>query len=61
MKRNALIKHLERNGAELLREGKKHSIYGRGKGLITEVPRHTEIVDKLARRICKDLDIPFVR
>ena len=60
MKRNALIRHLEKNGAELLREGKKHSIYGR-KGLITEVPRHTEIVDKLARRICKDLEIPFVR
>jgi hypothetical protein len=25
------------------------------------VPRHNEIVDELARRICKDLDIPFVR
>jgi hypothetical protein len=60
MKRNALIKHLERNGAELIREGKKHTIYGR-KELTTEIPRHIEIVDKLARRICKDLDIPFVR
>jgi len=27
----------------------------------TEVPRHTEIVDELARKICKDLNIPFVR
>ena len=60
MKRNALIKHLENNGVELIREGKKHSIYGRSE-LITEVPRHTEIIDKLARRICKDLGIPFVR
>jgi mRNA interferase HicA len=61
IKRNELIKHLERYGAELVREGKKHSIYRRGKELITEIPRHTEIVDKLARRICKDLGIPFVR
>jgi mRNA interferase HicA len=60
MKRNALIKHLEKNEAELLREGGKHSIYGR-KGLTTSVPRHGEIVDKLVRKICKDLDIPFVR
>lgn len=61
MKRTALIKHLERHGAELIREGKKHSIYGRGGDLITELPRHSEIADKLARRICRDLDIPFVR
>ena len=27
----------------------------------TQVPRHNEIVDELARKICKDLDIPFVR
>jgi len=29
--------------------------------LKTEVPRHSEIVDDLARKICKDLAIPFVR
>jgi len=23
--------------------------------------RHNEVVDELARKICKDLDIPFVR
>jgi hypothetical protein len=27
----------------------------------TQVPRHNEIVDELANKICKDLDIPFVR
>ena len=26
-----------------------------------QVPRHNEIVDELARKICKDLNIPFVR
>jgi nucleoside-diphosphate-sugar epimerase len=29
--------------------------------LKTEVPRHNEVVDELARKICKDLDIPFLR
>ena len=30
-------------------------------GILTQVPRHTEVVDELARKICKDLSIPFVR
>jgi len=25
----------------------------------TQIPRHTEIVDLLAKKICRDLDIPF--
>lgn len=60
MKRSQLIKHLLANGAGLLREGSRHSIYQRG-SLKTDVPRHREIVDELARKICKDLQIPFVR
>ena len=27
----------------------------------SEIPRHNEIVDELARKICKDLGIPFVK
>lgn len=60
MKRNQLIKHLIAHGAELVREGSRHSIYQRGQRK-TQIPRHTEIVDDLARKICKDLDVPFVR
>jgi len=60
LKRNQLIKHLNLNGATLLREGRRHSIFKKGLAK-TEVPRHNEIVDELARKICKDLDIPFVR
>ncbi|HNS52792.1 MAG TPA: addiction module toxin, HicA family [Anaerolineae bacterium] len=60
MKRSQLIRHLKANGAFLLREGKRHSIYQKG-NLKTQVPRHSEIVDELARKICRDLDIPFVR
>lgn len=60
MKRNRLIKHLKQHGAHLLREGKRHTIFQRGR-LKTEIPRHTEVVDELAKKICKDLDIPFSR
>ena len=60
MGRKKLIKHLHTHGAQLLREGSRHSIYQLGHRK-TQVPRHNEIVDELARKICKDLDIPFVR
>jgi mRNA interferase HicA len=60
MKQTSLIKHLQAHGAYLLREGKRHSIYQK-ENLKTEVPRHSEIVDELARKICRDLGIPFVR
>jgi mRNA interferase HicA len=60
MKRRELLRHLERHGAVFLREGTRHTIYRSGV-LKTEVPRHNEIVDELARKICKDLNIVFVR
>jgi len=60
MKRTQLIKRMKAHGAYLLREGRRYTIYERG-NLKTEVPRHTEIVDDFARKICRDLDIPFVR
>jgi mRNA interferase HicA len=43
-----------------VREGRRHSIYKKA-GFKSEIPRHNEIVDELARKICKDLGIPFVR
>ena len=60
MKRNRLIKYLKENGAFLLREGRKHSIFQK-ELLKTQIPKHNEIVDELARKICKDLDIPFLK
>lgn len=60
MKRNQLIMHLKKHGAFLLREGSRHSIFQKD-SFKTEVPRHSEIIDELARKICKDLRIPFVR
>jgi mRNA interferase HicA len=60
MKRKELIEHIARQGAFLFREGRRHSIYRRGR-YRTQIPRHTEIVDELARKVCRDLNIPFVK
>jgi len=58
--KKATIRHIKKYNGFLSREGSRHSIYQRER-LKTEIPRHNEIVDELARKICKDLDIPFVR
>jgi mRNA interferase HicA len=60
MKRKQLVKHLTDHGAFFLREGRRHSIFQRGP-FKTMDQRHTEIVDALARKICKDLEIPWVK
>lgn len=59
MKRRDLIRHLEAQGCEMLREGGSHTVYvNRAKRKTTTVPRHREINDFLARKICQDLEIP---
>lgn len=59
MKRRALIRHLKIYGCKLLREGGNHSIYiNRATQKISAVPRHREINDFLAQKICRDLQIP---
>jgi len=60
MKRNKLLKHPKKHGASLLRDGSRHTIYQRDE-FKSQIPRHNEIVDALARKICKDLRIPFVK
>jgi mRNA interferase HicA len=57
-KRKDSIKLLESNGALLIREGGRHSIFQKGR-LRTSVPRHIEVADELARKICRDLEIPY--
>jgi mRNA interferase HicA len=60
VKRRELVRHLARNGCELLREGANHSIYvNRIAGKASAVPRHAEINDELAKKICKDLSVAF--
>ena len=61
MKRRQLLRHLKKHGCELFREGSRHSIYWNPETRETStVPRHTEILDALARKICKDLGIPRI-
>jgi mRNA interferase HicA len=57
VKRRALVRHLEQNGCRLLREGAHHSIFVSPTGRSSTVPRHTEINEDLAKKICKDLGI----
>lgn len=59
MKRRDLIQHLEDHGCQLLREGGKHSLYfNPSNDQTSAVPRHREINDFLARKICRDLGVP---
>lgn len=60
MKRRELIRHIERFGCGLLREGAKHSRYVNlaDPRRTSTVPRHTEIGDLLARTICQQLGVP---
>ncbi|MGA3259395.1 MAG: type II toxin-antitoxin system HicA family toxin [Bryobacteraceae bacterium] len=58
MKRVDLIRHLERCGCEFLREGDNHTIYvNRPVRKSSSIPRHREVNDFLARKICADLQI----
>jgi predicted RNA binding protein YcfA (HicA-like mRNA interferase family) len=59
VKRVDLIRHLQQHGCRLLREGGRHSIWvNPANRKVTAVPRHSEISDYLARRICRDLEVP---
>jgi predicted RNA binding protein YcfA (HicA-like mRNA interferase family) len=59
MKRRYFVQHLERHGCEFFREGSKHTVYvNRATGKSATIPRHREINEHLARRICKDLEVP---
>ncbi|MHB9023130.1 MAG: type II toxin-antitoxin system HicA family toxin [Armatimonadota bacterium] len=60
MKREELLKHLRSHGCVFIREGSRHSWWGNpALNTRSAVPRHTEINDILARKICKDLGISF--
>ena len=61
MKREALLKHLRRYGCYLKREGGSHSLWiNPSNGNVEAVPRHTEVSDQLAKKICKKLEVPVV-
>ena len=56
MKCRALVQHLEAHGCEFLREGGNHTVYvNRVAQTTSAIPRHREINEFLARKICRDL------
>ncbi|MDO9214889.1 MAG: type II toxin-antitoxin system HicA family toxin [Methylococcales bacterium] len=62
MKRSELIRYLHAQGCELLREGGRHSWWHNSlQNKRSAVPRHNEISDILANKICKDLGIKPVK
>jgi predicted RNA binding protein YcfA (HicA-like mRNA interferase family) len=58
MKRRDLLRHLLQHGRQLVREGGEHSIWeNRAVTRRTWVPRHREVPEYTAGRICKQLGI----
>ncbi len=62
MKRDELLRYLRSHGCEQLREGGRHSWWHNpSSNKRSAIPRHREISDILARKICKDLGVEPVR
>ncbi|MFY9609526.1 MAG: type II toxin-antitoxin system HicA family toxin [Blastocatellia bacterium] len=58
MKRGSLLRHLRKHGCYLKREGREHSLWCNPKtGEVEAVPRHTEISNKLVKKICLGLSV----
>ena len=62
MKRKEFLRYLRSHDCQLLREGGKHSWWHNPElNKRSAIPRHTEIKDILANKICKDLGVPSVK
>jgi hypothetical protein len=61
MNTGALLRHLRAHGCALKREGAAHSLWTNPRtGQVEAVPRHREIPDLLARKICRGLSVPVI-
>ncbi len=62
MKRKEFIQYLRSQGCEIIREGSNHSWWCNPEfNTRSAIPRHNEIKDILAKKICKDLGIPPIK
>lgn len=60
MKRRDLLQHLRQHGCRFVREGAEHSIWENPAARRrASIPRHREIPDYTAARICQQLGIPL--
>jgi predicted RNA binding protein YcfA (HicA-like mRNA interferase family) len=59
VKQRDLMSHLFAHGCQILRAGGQHTVvYNPANNRTSTVPRHREIHDFLARKICRDLGVP---
>ena len=59
MNKRLFVRHLERHGCRLLRQGRRHEWWENGtSGERSAVPRHNEVNRYLVRSICRDLGVP---
>jgi len=62
MKRKELLRYLRSHECDQIREGKRYSWWYNPKlNRRSSIPRHVEINDVLARKICKDLGMPPIK
>jgi len=62
MKRKELLKYLRGQGCDLLREGGRHSWWHNpALNKRSAIPRHSEVQDILAKKICKDLGVKAIK
>ena len=61
MNRGKLLRHLRFHGCFIKREGRSHSLWVNPRtGAVEAVPRHTEVSNSLARKICRNLGVPEI-
>jgi hypothetical protein len=61
VKRSTLLQHLRKHGCTLKREGSSHSLWTNSQtGAVEAVPRHIEISNLLAKKICRNLSVPEI-
>jgi mRNA interferase HicA len=59
VKRGVLLRHLRRHGCYLKREGRSHALWcNPATGHVEAIPRHSEVANGLAEKICRSLSIP---
>jgi len=55
------LRHIRHHGCFLKREGRSHSLWcNPSTGAIEAVPRHNEISNRLAQKICRNLSVPEI-
>ena len=60
VKRRDIIRHFEKHGFFLKREGAKHSFYSNGKGINVPIKRHSTFGRIQANQLCKEAGIPAI-